>query len=242
MHEIPPASMKQRMAVKAAARLSNACVAVSQAVAELFHEIGDKKVEVVYNGVKLRAAAQPHDPLVVGCIGHICRRKGTDTLLEASRLVMEADQGITFEHLGPSNRDGDVEFQGLVTRLCEGLDGFRFLGIGDPDDVLPGWSMFVLPSRQDPFPLASLEAMSAGLPVIATNVGGLSEQIDSGRTGFLVEPESPEKLAERILRLANDAGERTAIGRAARRSVSERFTFDRQAEGLQAAYLRVLKG
>jgi glycosyltransferase involved in cell wall biosynthesis len=163
-------------------------------------------------------------------------------LLEASRLVMEADQGITFEHLGPSNRDGDVEFQGLVTRLCEGLDGFRFLGIGDPDDVLPGWSMFVLPSRQDPFPLASLEAMSAGLPVIATNVGGLSEQIDSGRTGFLVEPESPEKLAERILRLANDAGERTAIGRAARRSVSERFTFDRQAEGLQAAYLRVLKG
>jgi glycosyltransferase involved in cell wall biosynthesis len=108
-------------------------------------------------------------------------------------------------------------------------------------DALARWEIFVLPSRREAFPLSTLEAMAAGLPVIATDVGGLAEQIAHLRTGVLVPPERPEEIAEWIVRLHDDPELRTLLGEAARAHVRASFTLAAQAEGLNEAYEAALR-
>ncbi len=106
---------------------------------------------------------------------------------------------------------------------------------------MAGWDAFVLPSRRDPFPLVTLEAMAAGLPVIGARVDGIPEQLgDDG--GLLVPPEDSAALAEAIATVSGlPAKKRQALGRAARARIERSFTIERQAEGMNAGYLRVLE-
>lgn len=98
----------------------------------------------------------------------------------------------------------------------------------------------MLPSRQDSFPLASLEAMQAGLPVVASAVGGLPEQIAHLETGVLVPAEQPAELAEWIVRLHRDPELRARLGHAAAERASSTFTIDAQVRELHRAYLVAL--
>ncbi|MGH3003701.1 MAG: glycosyltransferase, partial [Gaiellaceae bacterium] len=118
--------------------------------------------------------------------------------------------------------------------------GLRMLGPQPAATVVPRWESFVLPSRQDAFPLASLEAMQAGLPVIAAAVGGVPEQIEHLKTGVLVAPEEPAELAGWILRLHDDPDLRARLGRAASERVRTAFTIPLQVQGLHRAYLAAL--
>ena len=86
------------------------------------------------------------------------------------------------------------------------------------------------------FPLSSLEAWRQRLAVVATNVGGVPEQIVHLETGLLVPPESAEALAESIIRLHDDSALRGRLGEAARETVRRSFTLGRQAKALDSAY------
>jgi glycosyltransferase involved in cell wall biosynthesis len=114
------------------------------------------------------------------------------------------------------------------------------LGRRPAKDGLARWETFVLASRQDAFPLATLEAMAAGLPVVATRVGGVVEQIRHLETGVLVPPEDPRSLADWIVRLHEDRSLAERLGRAAAETVRGRFALDAQAAGLHRAYLAAL--
>jgi glycosyltransferase involved in cell wall biosynthesis len=96
--------------------------------------------------------------------------------------------------------------------------------------------VFVLASRAEGFPLSTLEAMAAGLPVIATAIGGVPEQLRHLETGILVAPEEPAEIADWIVRLHDDATFRARLGDAARAHVLGSFTLAAQAEGLDRAY------
>ena len=100
--------------------------------------------------------------------------------------------------------------------------------------------MFVCTSRSEAFPLATLEAMALGIPVIATTVGGIPEQIDHLESGILVRPDDPEAIATWLVRLHDDAGLRERLGQAATERVRREFTLESQAEGLHRAYLTAL--
>jgi mannosyltransferase len=105
---------------------------------------------------------------------------------------------------------------------------------------LAGWDVFVLPSREDPFPLAVLEAMAAGLPVVATRSGGIVEQV-TPETGVLVEAGDASALAAAVSELLDDPAARGSMGRAARERVTAEFGLDRQADALAAAYAEVVR-
>jgi len=93
-----------------------------------------------------------------------------------------------------------------------------------------------LPSRQDPFPIAMLEAMAHGLPVVGTRIDGIAEQI-APTCGVLMPPESPVALADAIVALARQSvTDRAAMGAAARKRVADCFSIDRQAMQLAEAY------
>jgi L-malate glycosyltransferase len=115
--------------------------------------------------------------------------------------------------------------------------------LGEQDDVrgiLSVADVFLLPSAQESFGLAALEAMACGLPVVASRVGGLPEVIEHGRTGFLIAPEDTASMAAAASRLLEDRGLHTRVAETARASVAERFCEGMIVPQYESLYRRLL--
>lgn len=151
------------------------------------------------------------------CVARLEQYKGVDVLLRALQLVQAQGIRVVMRVVGDgAERDA---LASLARAL--GLRDVRFVGAVAPDVVgeeLRAAELMILPSRSEGLPLAIVEAMAYGLPVVATRVGGNAEVVDDGATGLLVAPEQPEALAASIVRLANDPDARRRMGEAARRA------------------------
>jgi glycosyltransferase involved in cell wall biosynthesis len=115
--------------------------------------------------------------------------------------------------------------------------------LGLRDDIpqfLQSIDVFVLPSLSEGLPLSVLEAMAAGKPVIATNVGGVSEVVQDQRTGFVVPPKDPETMANRILQVMADQAMAERLGRAGREKVERDFSLDTMTQQYEALYEEAL--
>jgi glycosyltransferase involved in cell wall biosynthesis len=121
-------------------------------------------------------------------------------------------------------------------------EAVTFTGVrADVPKILAALDLFVLPSLWEGMPNAVLEAMAAGLPVVATAVGGTPEVVMDGVTGLLVPPQDPSALAQAIERLLRDPDLRRTMGRAGRRRVEQHFDVRetvRQVEDLYETLLR----
>jgi glycosyltransferase involved in cell wall biosynthesis len=100
--------------------------------------------------------------------------------------------------------------------------------------------IFVLPSRSEAFPNAVLEAMAAGLPIVASGVGGILELVDAGKTGVLVPPGDPQPLGDAICRLMANPAYAAQLGGAARDEALARYSFDRMVAAFESVYLTEL--
>ncbi len=120
---------------------------------------------------------------------------------------------------------GDGPLEAHVREQARGLsDRIRFHGyLSDTAPILAKSSIFLLCSRSEGFPRSILEAMRAGLPVIASDVGGVRESVADGVSGHIVPPGSPGALAAALRRLMNSASERQRMGEAGRLRFQERF-------------------
>jgi glycosyltransferase involved in cell wall biosynthesis len=107
--------------------------------------------------------------------------------------------------------------------------------------VLASADAFVLPSRSEAFPNSVIEAMAAGLPVIANAVGGLLDLIDNGRTGLLVPPSDPDALTPALRFLIENPARAAAIGEAARAEVRQRYSFERMVSAFEDLYTSSLE-
>ena len=229
-------------------RLATHVTAVSHAVAETAVALGAarERVTVIPNGVDLsRFAAPPArsrtdangNGVVVGTVGCLAPRKDHATLLEA--LALLAGRACHFRAVlvgeGP-------ERPGLEARARDlGLEGrVGFLGErNDVERLLPGMDVFVLSSREEGIPNALLEAMAAGRPSVATDVGGTSEVMTGGETGWLVPPGSPELLAGALEDAIARPDEARRRGEAARQRAFESFGIDRMVRRHEEFYRRV---
>jgi glycosyltransferase involved in cell wall biosynthesis len=199
----------------------------------------------IHNGVPTVELKLAHeDSFVVGTVGHVSRTKGTDVFLAAAAVALESQPHLRFEHVGPTRPWGDDKFEGQVQAMVKSpalRDSVKMLGHLPAGEAYTRWSVFVLPSRQEAFPLSSLEAMAAGVPVIATNVGGLPEQIVHLEHGILVPPDDPSAIAGWIRRLHDDPDLRTRLAADGRARTQKAFTLERQAEKLNRAYEQALR-
>jgi glycosyltransferase involved in cell wall biosynthesis len=242
VHELPPPGSKRDLSLHWAALVADVLVGVSGPVSAMLRDhAGKTPVLTVRNGVpEAPPLARPEDDAcIVGSIGHVSRTKGTDVFLEAARLALEARPQLRFEHVGPGRIWHDDAFDSRVEALAASTplrDALRMLGRRPASEALSHWSLFVLPSRQEAFPLSTLEAMAAGVPVIATAVGGLPEQIEHLQTGILVRPDDPGVVAEWIVKLHDDKDLRSGLADRAREHVRRSFPLKAQAEGLERAY------
>jgi glycosyltransferase involved in cell wall biosynthesis len=232
----------QRVAYKAA----HAVVANSNAAADLLRREGvpAARVQLIRNGVdleacgadRLRYTAAPVRRVIT--VANLRPEKGHDTLLEAAALVVARHPDAQFEIVGDGPLRATLERQVTTRGLGQRV---RFLGERqDVPSLLASSDLFVLPSRSEACPNAVLEAMAAGLPIVACNVGGVPELIESGVTGMLVEPDAPERLANTVVSLMNEPGVAFDLGRAAREAACARFSFDRMVASFEHLYLTEL--
>jgi glycosyltransferase involved in cell wall biosynthesis len=224
------------------ARLADAVVAPSHATAaELRRDYGVERVEVIANGVTAAPVPPPHRPELPPVIlysGRLRSRKAVAVLLAAMPRVLAAVPKCRLVIVG----DGEQGAQVAAAVRARGLAAHVELAGALPRPAamarLAEADVFCLPSIYEGLPLAILEAMAAGLPVVATAVSGNPEAVEDGVTGLLVPAENATALADALIALLADPERRRAMSEAARARIAERFSI-----GLVAAeHLALLRG
>ncbi len=215
--------------------------------------IAEEKIVVIRNAVAAEAFAEC-DPAygqalagffttkpryIIGAAGRLSKEKGFDQLVAAAAIVLAEKPDVAFIHFG----DGplrqalaeQIEATGLSARFI--LAGFR----SDVAKFLPHLELVVLPSYTEGLPVVLLEAFAAGVPAVATAVGGTPEVITDGTNGYLVPPGDPAALAARILDALRDEPARVAMGIHGRQTVRDHFTFAEQSTRYQALFNRLVQ-
>jgi len=169
---------------------------------------------------------------IVASVGRLIHLKGYQHL-EAALALIPSERRPLALIIGDGPDRNQLEARAIALGLSEDI---RFLGYRrDVPAVLAASDLFVLPSLWEGLPLALLEAMSAGLPVVATSVGGNAEVLEEGKSGLLVPPRNETALARAMSRLLENPLQGQAMGRMARRRFDQRFslcTFVRSHECL----------
>jgi glycosyltransferase involved in cell wall biosynthesis len=189
------------------------------------------------------------DDLPVLLVARVDPRKGQRELIEAAPRVVERIR---------SSRGAnvvlvfvawvDTEFARSLERRVEELGIGRNVVYHPPvrnDEIAPfywGSAVYSLSSTYDIFPITMLEAMAAGLPVVATKNGGPSEILSHGEDGFLVDPTDAEELAGALVRVLEDEAARRRLGANAHRKIVERYTWERIADRTLRVYRETLAG
>jgi glycosyltransferase involved in cell wall biosynthesis len=228
-------------------RGTNRVIACCQTVADFYRRqvgVGNSKLAVVYNAVRFgphptraqrdearRSLGFRDDHVVIGTLGRLTEQKDHLTLIQASaRLAPNARVIIA----------GDGPMRPMLEREIDRLDvadRVRLLGIRrDRDTLYAAMDIFALPSRWEGLSLALVEAMGAGLPVVATAVGGTPEVVRNAHTGVLVEPRDVDVLAHALGQLAADPERRQSLGQAAADEALERFAIERHAREIAHLY------
>jgi glycosyltransferase involved in cell wall biosynthesis len=173
------------------------------------------------------------DALVIGSVGAVEARKRPSDLVRAARSVLEARPEAALVLVGGLEDEREVARVRLQARGIE--DRVRLPGRReDARSLLAAFDLFALASASEEAPIAVLEAMAAGLPVISTDVGGLSEMVQDGGTGLLAPPRDVAAFAERLGRLAGDPALRQGMGVAGRRRAEAAFAAGPVVERIEA--------
>lgn len=205
---------------------------------------------VINNGINISSQATGHktqvkgglgikeDELVIGSAGRLSKEKGHRYLIEAFARIVKKHSGVKLLIVG-----NGLQYQRLVDSVQQlGIEGnVIFAGYQeDMDKVYRGIDILVQPSLREGVPLAILEAMSYGLPVVATNVGGVANLIRNRETGLLINPASSKEIYNALLNLLEDKKLREELGQNAKQFVKENYSLDRMVNSYKRVYQEVL--
>ncbi|WP_437622434.1 glycosyltransferase family 4 protein [Sorangium sp. So ce1151] len=249
-----PKQKRKVLVNRLAAALTDRVVAVSddtRAVALEVERVDPARVVTILNGVDpevfrpgdaraARARLGVRDAgYHVGCVARLSPEKDHATLLTAFARLREVRPDAHLTVVGDGPERPALEQQ--AARL--GLGGaVLFTGTrGDVAELLPAFDVFALASLTEGISLTLIEAASAGLPIVATRVGGNPEIVKEGETGLLVSPGSPEPLAAALEAIAV-RDDRAELGMRGRARVIERFGIDRMVQAYEDLYDEVLRG
>jgi glycosyltransferase involved in cell wall biosynthesis len=172
--------------------------------------------------------------VVIGTIARLVWYKGLEDLLKAAALIVRRYPSARFLVVGDGPLRQALEEKARALRLNGTV---RFLGaVPNASSLLPHFDIFVLSSLWEGMSNSLLEAMAAGKPVVATDVGGSPEVVIDGKTGFLVPPKDPEALASAILHLLADRELARNLGEAGRIRVESEFTLEIMVARLEELY------
>jgi L-malate glycosyltransferase len=243
-HVLFPLNRIHRLTLRRTSRV----IAVSQAVAESLYSqsIFDRqKVVKIHNGIDLAKFAQvearraSQQKLRVGTVGHIAPIKGLDDFVRAAALVIQNHPDLEFIIAGEdksASGENRLALESLMSEL--GLnENVKLIGwVDDMPEFLSTLDVFVSSARSEPFGLAIVEAMAAGVPVVATASEGAREIIDDRQSGRLVPIGDVASLAKTIDELMNDESQRQRLAQNAKAVAREKFSLERMIEKTEKVY------
>ena len=242
-------SLKKNIDKFCSSFLADTLIAVSSELASHLVSRGfsDKKIKIIRNGINVDSLkenihALPRDKqhfadettFIFGVVGRLVPVKGHRYLFAAFKRLLENDCIVRLLVLGNGPLEQEyrnaVRDMGITEQVC-------FLGFVDnPLDYVVDFDAFVMPSLNEGIPLALLEAMGLGVPVIASRVGGIPEVVNDGSTGLLVEPQSVDGLYNACLRLFRDADLRKGLATRAEKHIKDDFSAGKTVQETLALY------
>jgi len=248
---------KHHLAYRFVNRFFDRVLAVSQEVRNyciVEDGLPPEKVLTLYNGIELDQIASRDSAAVsrasLGCVeashliitaANIRRVKGLDVLVRAAAIVQREFPRAIFLIVGGILEPEYARELEELTRSLALPDTVKFLGARK--DVMPLLAIsdvFCLPSRSEGFSNALVEAMASGLPCVATRVGGNAEALADGQSGFIVDSDAPQAMAERILILLRDPELRRRMGQRGKETVESRFSAHSMITQLVGVYDELL--
>lgn len=176
---------------------------------------------------------------VIGVIGRLVWQKGFKYFIEAIPDVLKEFKEARFLLVGEGELEDELKMKSKKLKL---EDKIIFTGfMGDIKDVLASIDIFVMPSLLEGLPMILLEAMAMGKPIVATDIDGMQEVLDHGKTGLLVPSKDPEALSEAIVNLLIHRDKAHQMGINARRVVEERFGVDIMVQRVEEVYEELLQ-
>ena len=189
-----------------------------------YHIARENKFTVIHSGVDLsrfsniradlhdakKRLGVPKETFIVGTVGRLTRIKGHKYLIEAARKILLTRPDMTFIFLGDGELMNDLKAQAASLGI---YDKVKFLGWRDDvAEVMSTFDLFVLPSLNEGMGKVLVEAMAMGKPIIASNVGGVSDLVKNEENGLLVPPEDADAIARSISILHSDPMKRKEMG------------------------------
>jgi glycosyltransferase involved in cell wall biosynthesis len=250
------------------ARRTTAVIALSEAqkrdLVEVYKITAAHKVHIVPLGVDEIANNEagisrklfrekwsvPDDVVAIGIVGRIVPVKNHYFFLEiVERVLFEnTDTKVAFFIIGDGALRPSLEKFLKQKNIHSSSDKYSETSkivftswIADTAQIMSGLDILTLTSLNEGTPLTLIEAQYFKRPVVATNVGGVKDTIEDGKTGFLVEPEDIDAFAEKLQLLINDASLRETMGKAGRRLVAEKFSKQKEVAALKNLYLSLLQ-
>ncbi len=238
-----------------ALRRVDAVVAVSKPKFQELLKIGvaESRLTLIENGVEIPPREKmardtrlkddlglPHDTLLIGSVGRLSPEKGHRFLVDAATRLAPANPNARFVIFG----EGPLRSSLLAQIRRAGLDHLFFLPgwRTDMENVYRGLDLFALPSLTEGLPMALLEAMSFGLPSVATTVGGCPDVIEDHVSGFLVPPSSVSALTDALGQLLVDEPLRDRMTDSAYDRIADRYSMTRYASQFAALYHQLAGG
>jgi glycosyltransferase involved in cell wall biosynthesis len=248
-HGANPTSRRAMLAVRRLAyRLCHRVVAVSAETAQIARtreRLGSPQLLVISNGIDVDAYARapearagvraelgiPADAVVIGTVGRLAAEKNHALLLEAASPLLGDRTRLVIVGDGPLRADLERAVFGDARRRVQFL-GTRW----DIARLLASFDLFVLSSSTEGLPLVVPEAMAAGLPIVATAVGGLPSVVIDGMNGRLVTAGDPVALRRALAEIVADSELRSRFGQASLQTASARFAMGRVLDAYEAVY------
>lgn len=218
-----------------------------------YERVDPRKITVIYNGtsinkfrlqnIKQRQLIRDNlkvvDNIVLTFTAHLRPEKGHQYLLEAISKIKSQYPNIILLLIGEGVLRNELQEK---TRQLNIEENVRFLGYrADIPDLLSATDIYVHSSVNEGFGIAIIEAMAVGLPVVATNVGGIPEIVINGVNGILVSPENPQALADAIKDLIDNPDKRKRLAEKARQHVEVTFTNNIMAKEYIGIYSKLVK-
>ncbi|HWD37662.1 MAG TPA: glycosyltransferase family 4 protein [Fimbriimonas sp.] len=250
MAGVPSVATVHGMSGKLSFVAADHLIAVSNGVKEHLIRQGVKpgKVTVVYNGLETNSVPPNREEArrklglrseipIVGTVSRITRLKGIDDALRAVARLRPQFEGLRYLVVG----DGEgLEFCRQVAAELGIADCVDFVGYRhDVSTYLAAMDLFLFPSLKEAMGIALVEAMAAGLPIVATNVGGIPEVVTS-ETGMLVGPSQPDALALATQTILNDPVRRLELGESARLRAQRVFSIEAMEQATEDVYRKLL--